>query len=165
MNGQFPEGSACLVHSPAIASAKKKQQPPQQVETKMLNKIKTAAASALIGLSAFAALPASAQESGIYLNFGGGNEPGAYFGDRRPGDYRYREGYRDDRRWDQGRWGRDRWARGCTPDRALDKAERMGIYRARIADVDGRTITVRGRSRGERVYVTFARAPRCPIIG
>jgi hypothetical protein len=126
----------------------------------MLNKIKIAAASALISLSAFAAFPASAQESGIYLNFGGG-EPGAYFGDRRPGNYPYRE-YN---RWNRGRWERDRWAHSCTPGRALDKAERMGIYRARIADVDRRTITVRGRSGGERVYVTFARSPRCPIIG
>jgi hypothetical protein len=136
----------------------------------MLNEIKIAAASALIGLGAITALPASAQESGIYLHLGGGDEPGTYFGDHVPRDYRYGDDYRDDRRWDRerwdrDRWDRDRWARSCTPDRALDKAERMGIYRARIADVDGRTITVRGRSRGERVYITFARAPRCPIIG
>jgi hypothetical protein len=162
MNGRFPEGSGCLMHSPAIASAKLNRQPPQPVETKMLNKIKTAVASALVGLSAIAAFPASAQESGIYLNFGGGS-PDSYYGDRRPYDYRYREQYRD--RWDRGRWDRDGWAQGCTPDRALDKAERMGIYRARIAGVDRRTITVRGRAGGERVYVTFARAPRCPVIG
>lgn len=129
----------------------------------MLKEIKIAAASALIGLGAVTALPASAQESGIYLHLGGGDEP--YFGDRLPRDYRYREDYQEDRYWDNRRWERDRWSRSCTPDRALDKAERMGIYRARIADVDRRTITVRGRSRGERVYVTFARAPRCPIIG
>ncbi len=129
----------------------------------MFSKIKTAVASALIGLSAIAAVPASAQESGIYLNFGG---RGDYFGDshrnnyRYRDDYRYREGYRENRRWD-----RDRWTRSCTPGLALNKAERMGLHRARIADVDRRTITVRGRSRGERVFVTFARAPRCPVIG
>jgi len=28
-----------------------------------------------------------------------------------------------------------------------------------------RTISIVGRSRGERVYITFARAPSCPIVG
>ena len=44
---------------------------------------------------------------------------------------------RDDRR--------DRRQRGCTEDRALDKADRMGIRRARIESVGRREITVRGR--------------------
>lgn len=114
----------------------------------MFNKIKTAAVSALIGLSAISATPAFAQDGELGIYFRDGN----------------RNDYRDDYRHREYR-GRDRWARSCTPDRALDKAARMGIHRARIADVDRRTITVRGRSRGERVFVTFARAPRCPIIG
>jgi hypothetical protein len=121
----------------------------------MFKKLKTAAVSALIGIAAITAVPATAQESGVYLNFGErGDGVGMYFGDT--DRVQYRE-YR--------RYSRDRSARSCTPGRALDKAERMGIRRARIADVDRRTITVRGRSHGERVYVTFARAPRCPIIG
>ncbi len=120
----------------------------------MFNKIKTVAISALVGLSALAAVPASAQDGTIRLG-GSRGDVGIYFRDGERNDDRYREHYRD----------RDRWARSCTPERALDKAERMGIHRARIADVDRRTITVRGRSRGERVVVTFARAPRCPIIG
>ncbi len=41
----------------------------------------------------------------------------------------------------------------------------MGVRRARIADVSRRTITVVGRSHGDRAVVTFARAPRCPVIG
>jgi hypothetical protein len=145
-----------------IASAKKHKQHASKWRRRMFTKIKTAVASAFIGLSAIAAVPASAQESGIYLNFGG---RGDYFGDtyrdgyRYRDNYRYREGYREDR------WDRDRWTRRCTPGRALNKAERMGLHRARIADVDRRTITVRGRSRGERVFVTFARAPHCPVIG
>ncbi len=55
--------------------------------------------------------------------------------------------------------------RGCTPDRALRKAERMGIRRARIVDVDRRSIEVRGRDRrGDRVYLTFGRRDRsCPV--
>ena len=68
----------------------------------------------------------------------------------------YRDGYRDDRRYSM---------RGCTEGRALNKAERMGIRRARIADVGRRTIEVRGRDRyGERIYVTFGRQPSCPIL-
>ncbi|MFC3208737.1 hypothetical protein [Aquamicrobium soli] len=60
-----------------------------------------------------------------------------------------------------------RFYRGCTPERALYKAERMGIRRARIVDVGRRTIDVVGRSRyGNRVVVTFDRRDRrCGVIG
>jgi hypothetical protein len=55
--------------------------------------------------------------------------------------------------------------RGCSEDRALDKAERMGIQRARIVSAGRRTIEVRGRSfEGERVYVTFGRDRGCPVL-
>jgi hypothetical protein len=68
----------------------------------------------------------------------------------------YRSGYRDDRR---------SMRRFCTEGRALGKAERMGIRRARIADVGRRTIEVSGRDRyGERIFVTFGRQPSCPIL-
>ena len=80
---------------------------------------------------------------------------------------RYRDEYRDDefRRDDYRRDEFRRVERGCSPERALYKAQRIGVRRARIADVSRRTISVVGRSRGERVYITYARAPRCPIIG
>lgn len=53
----------------------------------------------------------------------------------------------------------------CSEGRALRKAERMGIRRARIADVGRRTIEVRGRDRyGDRIYVTFGRQPSCPVL-
>jgi hypothetical protein len=125
----------------------------------MFSKLKAAAIAALVGITALTAVPATAQESGVYLNFGGRGDtgPGVYFGD----DSRVQ--YREDRRYHRDR--RDRWARECTPGRALDKAERMGVRRARVADVSRRTITVVGRSRGDRAVITFARAPRCPIIG
>ena len=125
---------------------------------------KAAAASAVIGITALASLPASAQE-GFALRFGNGgvtldrSDPVQYGPDRRWSDDGWN--HRPDDRWDR----RAERGRGCTPDRALDKAERMGIWRARIADASPRTITVTGRSRGERVFVTFARAPRCPVIG
>lgn len=53
----------------------------------------------------------------------------------------------------------------CSADRALRKAERMGVRRARIADVGRRTIDVRGRDRyGDRIMVTFGRQPSCPVL-
>jgi hypothetical protein len=56
--------------------------------------------------------------------------------------------------------------RGCSEGRALNKAARMGIRRARIVDADQRTIEVRGRARdGERIYVTFSRQRGCPVLG
>ncbi|HEY6632508.1 MAG TPA: hypothetical protein VIZ90_13725 [Rhizobiaceae bacterium] len=72
---------------------------------------------------------------------------------------RYEDCYRSERReyYDE----RPR----CSEGRALRKAERMGIRRARIADVGRRTIDVRGRDRfGERIQVTFGRQPSCPVL-
>jgi hypothetical protein len=65
----------------------------------------------------------------------------------------------------EGRYVEERVVRrGCTEGRALDKAERMGIRRARIVSVGRRTIEVRGRARsGERVYLTFGRERGCPV--
>jgi hypothetical protein len=55
--------------------------------------------------------------------------------------------------------------RGCTADHALDKADRMGIDRARIVSAGRRTIEVRGRNEdGDRVFVTFGRQPGCPVL-
>ena len=55
--------------------------------------------------------------------------------------------------------------RGCTEGRALDKAERMGIYRARIVSAGRRTIEVRGRTPdGDRTYITFSRQSGCPVL-
>jgi hypothetical protein len=52
-----------------------------------------------------------------------------------------------------------------TEGRALNKAERMGIYRPRIASEGQRTIEVRGRTPdGDRAYITFSRQPGCPVL-
>ena len=49
----------------------------------MLNTIKTAALSALVGLGTLAAIPATAQADGLYLNLGqGGPGVGIYVQDR-----------------------------------------------------------------------------------
>jgi hypothetical protein len=117
----------------------------------MFNTIKTAALSGLIGLGTLAAMPAHADS--IYLGFGNNNEPrvGVYSGD----DQGYRRDYRRD---DRG------WRRSCSPDRALDKAERMGLHRARIVDIDRRTVKVAGRQYGDRVVIVFANERGCPVI-
>jgi hypothetical protein len=74
------------------------------------------------------------------------------------GDYRAEE-YRS-------MGGYERRQRGCTEDRALDKAERMGIRRARILSAGRRTIEVGGRARGgDRVAVVFGRERGCPVYG
>src|SRR5262245_23993720 len=96
----------------------------------MFKTIKTATLSAFIGLGTLAAIPAAAQEDSLYLGFGN-NEPriGVYTGN----DDGYRRDYRRD------------WRRSCSPNRALDKAERMGLHRARIVDVSRHTVKVAGR--------------------
>jgi hypothetical protein len=118
----------------------------------MFNTIRTAALSALVGLGALAAIPAHADS--LYLGFGDRHDPrfGVYSGDDE--DYGRRDWRRD----------RDRDWRGCSPDRALDKAERMGLYRARIVDMSRRTVKVVGRQDGDRVVVVFANERGCPII-
>lgn len=143
----------------------------------MFNMLKTAMLSAMIGLGGLAAIPAPAQADGIYLNFGGGDDGrlGVFVRDGRDDDRweRHDRGDRWDRHDRRDRWDRhdrrDRWERrhnrrACTPDRALDKADRMGLRRARVVDVSRRTITVSGRKWHDRVHVTFARAPHCPVI-
>ena len=116
----------------------------------MFNKIKTAALSALVGLGTLAAMPAHADN--LYLGFGNNDDArvGVYVGED---GYRHR---RDDRR--------DEWRRGCSPERALGKAERMGLRRARIIDVNRRTVKVMGRQHGDRIVVVFANERGCPVI-
>jgi hypothetical protein len=123
---------------------------PQQGEKTMFNMIKTVALSALVGLGTLAAIPAHADS--LYLGFGNNQDPrfGVYSGDD---DGYYRRDWRRDRDW-----------RGCSPERALDKAERMGLHRARIVDMSRRTVKVVGRQYGDRVVVVFANERGCPII-
>lgn len=114
----------------------------------MFNTIKTAL-SALIGLGTLAVVPAHADS--IYLGFGNDNAPrvGVY-----SGDDGYRREYRRDRDW----------RRSCSPERAVNKAERMGLRRARLIDINRRTVKVAGRQYGDRVVVVFANERGCPIL-
>ena len=112
----------------------------------MFNILKATAFAAMIGFTALAAAPAEADA--LYLKFGHHHGFGVRIGDG--DDYRH-----------------DYWRNGrrCSPERALYKAERMGVHRARVDYVSQRKIGIAGRSHGEHVYLTFARAPGCPIIG
>jgi hypothetical protein len=111
--------------------------------------LKTAALSLLIGFGALSAMPAAANASGIYFEFGNG--PRAEHGFRPDGHRRH---YRDHG------WRRD----FCSPRRAVHKARRMGLHRARVARVGHRRSVVRGHRHGYRARIVFARAPRCPVI-
>lgn len=123
----------------------------------MLNMLKTAALSAMIGLGAITALPAAAQADSLHFSFGDryDGRVGVHFGggydDR---DYLDRRDYRDYRPY----------RRICTPGEALEKARRIGLRRARVVDVDRRTIDVVGRRHGDRIRVTFARRGNCRIL-
>jgi hypothetical protein len=116
----------------------------------MLTKLRNAALSALIGFGAIATMPATAQAEGVYLNYG---THSAGIGIQ-VGDYG-RHHYRHDRR---------HFRAACTPHRALNKAERYGVRRARVVDVNRRTITVAGRKWGERIRMTFGRSQNCPVV-
>ncbi len=137
--------------------------------------IRKTALSALIGAILMTGMSAGARADNLYSGFDddGDARSGVILDgrhdDRGPRrDDRWNRHNDDDDSWDgrdARRWDRHRRERGCSPDEALDKAERIGLRRARIVDVDRRTIEVGGRRFGQRVVVTFARAPRCPIIG
>jgi hypothetical protein len=118
----------------------------------------------LVGAGALAVAPASADS----LRVGGpggsvtvqlGPDSSRVYRDHRRDDHR-RD---DDRRWDDRRDHRP-VMRACTAERALWKAERMGVRRARVAFESRRAISVRGRDRRGPVELTFGRAPDCPLI-
>ncbi|MEP4537704.1 MAG: hypothetical protein ABJ021_11060 [Nitratireductor sp.] len=126
----------------------------------MFNFVKTAALASLIGFGAIGATSTTALADGISIGIGGsGGHVSMRSGDggRHWGGGRHWRGGRD---WRGGRAFR----RACTPHRAVRKAERLGVRRAHVVRVNHRIIKVRGRARGERVAVIFARAPRCPIV-
>ncbi len=133
----------------------------------MKNFVIHAALAALVGLGSLSLAPMQASAQSFELNLGG-NGPTIRLRDNcdpaREDCRDVRRGDRRDNRRDARR--NDDRPRICTEERALDKAERMGIRRARIDDAGRRSIEVRGRDRrGNRVEVRFGRAPNCPVIG
>jgi hypothetical protein len=158
MNSRFANGSDAKGHDLAIGFGQKVDRQMTKRRLMMLNTIRTMALSALVGFGALAAVPATAQADGIYLNFGGhdGHRFGVYSGGRDDGVRRVRRG----ENWD-GDWNRRSF---CSPGRALDKAERMGLRRARIVRADRRTVRVAGFKYGTRVTVVFGNDRGCPIV-
>lgn len=120
--------------------------------------------AALIALAGFSATAPTAAASGTEFRIlvqqgwdGRGDHRGDWRGDGR-GDWG-RDRHYD--RWDGPR--RDRGGR-CAPWLAEEKASRMGLRRARVVDVDRRTVTVVGRDRHGRDRIVFANDRGCPLI-
>jgi hypothetical protein len=103
----------------------------------MKNKIKNIALAGLVSLGAFAAAPA-AQAGDVKVTVGVSIVV---------------DGHRD--------W---RHSRACTPQRALNKAQRLGFRRVSLDSVKRNRIVVDGRRNGERREVVFARQANCPVI-
>jgi hypothetical protein len=118
----------------------------------MLTMLRTAAIAGLIGATGLASAPVRAD--GIHVDLQHDHIRYGIFDrdrDRFHTPYGYEDGYVR--------------IRHCTPERALYKAYAMGVHHARIDYVSERKIGVVGRSQGDRVYLTFARAPSCPFLG
>jgi hypothetical protein len=160
MNGRFPRGSVGWFQDRGIASAINIRKNAACLRSSaMLTPLKTALIAGMIGLTSLAAVPAKADS--LYLGFGDRDDDarfGVYLGDNSRTEYR-RDRYEERREW------RRSMRRGCSTERALDKASEMGLRRVRVVDVSRRTITVSGRQYGDRVRVTFARERGCPVIG
>lgn len=114
--------------------------------TSLLTRIGLAAIVAVSAISATAST-AAASDRGFGIN---GNGIYVQYYDRHHGPDRD--------------WRRHHDRPGCSPSRALDKAERMGLRRVRIADVSRRAVVVVGRDRHGRDRVVFANERGCPVV-
>lgn len=129
----------------------------------MFKILRTLTLSAIVGLGAIAAMPASAEAAGgsIYLGYGSGHGPSATFRFDDRGRHHYRGPDRHGDRWGPGR----HHARECSPRDAVRKASNMGLRNARVVDAGRRTIKVAGRGHGHRpVAIVFGKAPACPVL-
>jgi len=132
------------MHLPAIAPARNVRPIVQYRRKIMLKFVKAAAVCAVLGIGALAGAPAQADTIHIGATHSGF---GIVVSDR--------DGYRRDHY---------RPVRSCTTDRALDKARRMGVRRARVAYQNRAVISVRGHDRRGRITLTFGRSASCPMI-
>lgn len=135
----------------------------------MKNLAVCAALALFAGLGSLSASSVPAVAQGFELEIGpGGSQLRLRDGECDPRYERCRgDDWRDDDDddWRDREWRRER-RRFCTEERALYKAERMGIRRARIVSAGRRVIEIRGRDRfGERVFIAFGRDRSCPVLG
>jgi len=108
----------------------------------MLNTIKTAALSAVIAFGALAAAPATANADSLHIVYKNGDLGfGVNFGNGY-GPYNYK---------------------GCTAGKALQKAKWMGFKKPYVAANGKHKIVVAGKKYGNYKFVTFAKAPGCPV--
>lgn len=133
-------------------------------------KLATGALAAVLGLGLLTAPAAQAQtiyEDDVIVEQGGVVRDRDYHPDWR-GD----EDWRHERRYNRSgvviEFGTPGYRvyskrRHCSVDRALDKAENLGLHRVRVVSAGERTIKVRGRKDGERVTIRFGRERGCPI--
>lgn len=106
----------------------------------MFGKIKIAAASAIVAFGALAAAPSAANADSLTITYKNGN-----FGVGISNGY---NGY---------------GYKSCTSGKALKKAKWMGVKKAHVAAVTKSKIVVAGKKNGNYTYVTFGKAPNCPI--
>ncbi|MGR6430263.1 hypothetical protein ACU5AY_05010 [Rhizobium sp. PAMB 3174] len=121
----------------------------------MTNFIAKAGIAALVSIAAITGITSTASARDPRFGFG------IYIDS--PG---YHDGYRDGYRGDRGRdFGRDFGRRpACSPWQAVDKAERFGVRRAHVVDMNRRTVVVDGRQHHRPVRLVFANVPGCPVI-
>jgi hypothetical protein len=122
----------------------------------IMSRLATYAISALMAVTTvLPTMQVSASAQGVEIEIGR-DGPKVRMRDRDRCDPRYE---RCRERWDD---RRDR--RFCTEERALRKAERMGLRRVRVLEANRRVVVVRGRDRyDDRVRVVFGRDRNCPV--
>ncbi|MDN5927342.1 MAG: hypothetical protein L0I29_09740 [Hyphomicrobiales bacterium] len=114
----------------------------------MLKFIKASAVCAVLGITALAGAPA--QADALYIGAGG------------HGGLRVMVRDNHGPRWHGNRHYRP--VRACSPERALERARRMGVRRAHVAYQNRSVIGVRGHDRRGRITLTFGRYANCPLI-
>ena len=121
------------------------------------------ALSAILVAGLVPAAPSIASAQGVELDLGG-SKPRLRLVD--PEQEELRRGRQREEERERRRRPRDDDSSDfrCNADRALDKAARLGIRRARVTSLGRRFIEVAGRRYGERVEITFARDRRCSVV-
>jgi hypothetical protein len=129
--------------------------------------VPSTAAAVFAGLATLSVAPIPAKAEGFAIEIGPDGPQFRLRNDRCDPRYercRRNEVWREDDDWRDGNWRRGD-GRFCTEERALGKAERMGIRRARVVSAGRYEIVVGGRDRyGDRVAIAFGRDRRCPVI-
>lgn len=137
--------------------------------------IKTILASGFVAATMFAFSAPIANAGSLEITIGADGyssfrveEAGYRHGEKRGydrGHGRNNHGYRGHRGRDGRGYGRHHNRRqGCSPRRAVNKAWNMGLNRPHIHRVGGKHIVVKGRYRGSRSKIVFARYGGCQVV-